>query len=183
MGQYYKPVNLNKKEHLYAHEYQNGLKLMEHSYIGNRFMNAVENLLIPANAEIPESGRWYQGRIVWAGDYADAEPDNEDGYNLYSLMEKANKIQPPSHAVNPKYHYLTNHTKKQVVDLTAVSGDEHGFKIHPLSLFTAEGNGQGGGDFRGDDPRVGTWARDSISLEEQIPEGYELVDGQFEEEW
>ena len=49
--------------------------------------------------------------------------------------------------------------------------------IHPLPLLTAEGNGRGGGDYYGSDMElVGTWARDVISVERQVPEGYsELV--------
>jgi hypothetical protein len=54
--------------------------------------------------------------------------------------------------------------------------------LHPLPLLTAEGNGRGGGDFRGDDPQnlVGSWARDLISVEaaltpEQLNEYTELV--------
>jgi len=31
MGQYYKPVNLDTKKYLDAHDYNNGLKLMVHS--------------------------------------------------------------------------------------------------------------------------------------------------------
>ena len=46
-----------------------------------------------------------------------------------------------------------------------------GTKIHPLPLLTSEGNGMGGGDFRGDDENeiVGSWARDVISVEKDSP--------------
>ena len=65
MGQYYKPCILggNKKTvkaWMYSHEYDNGLKLMEHSYIGNSFVSAFESLI----KNKPQ-------RVVWAGDYAD----------------------------------------------------------------------------------------------------------------
>ena len=52
MGQYYKPTILkdrkvkNKSDIVvwfYSHNYDNGLKLMEHSYKGNNFVNAVRN--------------------------------------------------------------------------------------------------------------------------------------------
>ena len=45
MGQYYKPVNTETLEHLYSHDYDNGLKLMEHSYQRNDFVTTVESLL------------------------------------------------------------------------------------------------------------------------------------------
>ena len=57
---------------------------MEHSYIGNSFVEAVEFLLIDDGEG--NKGRWSGNKIVWAGDYADDEP-NED-FNLYSLAEE-----------------------------------------------------------------------------------------------
>jgi len=64
MGQYYKPANLDKKEWLYSHDYDSGLKLMEHSWMENPFVLAVERLLIPG-------GAWYKTRLVWGGDYSE----------------------------------------------------------------------------------------------------------------
>jgi len=66
MGQYYKPINLDKKQYVYSHDFGNGLKLMEHSWVGNQFVGVVEAL-------IAEGGAWHGDRIVWAGDYADPE--------------------------------------------------------------------------------------------------------------
>lgn len=180
MGQYYKPTNIDNKEWLYSHDYGNGLKLTEHSYIGNDFVSAVENLLIPA-------GRWYKARIVWAGDYADGEPEleaDENGNkpNLYHLCEDDKKIEPETRELPPEYRYLCNHSKKVFIDYTTIKQDESGWTINPIPLLTCEGNGRGGGDFRGEDSRVGTWARDSISIESSIPEGYTSVDGTFSEE-
>ena len=50
MGQYYNPTILadNKKtvvKWMYSHDYGNSLKLMEHSYIGNKFVAAFESLI------------------------------------------------------------------------------------------------------------------------------------------
>jgi hypothetical protein len=46
-------------------------------------------------------------------------------------------------------------------------------------LLTCEGNNRGGGDFRGESDLVGSWARDTISIESRkadIPKGYtELI--------
>jgi len=64
MGQYYKPICIDTKEYLNAHHYDNGLKLMEHSWIGNNFVCAVEGMLTP-------KGHWHNKHIVWAGDYMD----------------------------------------------------------------------------------------------------------------
>lgn len=179
MGQYYKPINIKEKKWLYSHEYDNGLKLMEHSYLGNKFMNAVETLLMP-------NGAWHKCRIVWAGDYADPEKGEKDeSKNLYHIIGKEkNKIKPESKEMPKEYRYIVNHDKKQFVDKTKIKAhnkEQPNFKIHPLSLLTSEGNGRGGGDFRKEDNRIGIWARDRISIEKELPESYEEIDGQFNE--
>jgi hypothetical protein len=55
--------------------------------------------------------------------------------------------------------------------------DGYGDIIHPLSLLVSEGNGLGSGDYRGNnDMLCGSWARDSISVETAVPDGFtELV--------
>ncbi len=180
MGQYYKPVNLEKKQFLYSHDYGNGLKLMEHSWLGNLFVDAIERLLILG-------GAWYKTPIVWAGDYAESEKDKAKkakGYNLNTLCylkeydetkklyiqelknhaKKRNrklylqekqlfdKIEP---LVAKKklsgYHFIVNHTKNEFIDKRKGLKDSSGWQIHPLPLMTCEGNGGGGGDFYGKD--------------------------------
>jgi hypothetical protein len=199
MGQYYKPINIDKKECICPHDIKGkykgydgkmveigqGAKLMEHSYIGNPLLNAVESLLIP-------SGAWYKAHLVWAGDYADPEKGTTnanytEGRNLYDLIDEENgtKLTPPFSKRPKEFHYLTNHDLKCVIDLNKIKKDSEGFKIHPLSLLICEGNGRGGGDFHGEDSRIGSWARNSISLESQVLEDYQLCDpedGQFKEE-
>jgi hypothetical protein len=53
--------------------------------------------------------------------------------------------------------------------------DWKGTKIHPLPLLTCEGNGRGGGDFRGEHDLIGSWARDVISVEAVKPLNYKEV--------
>jgi hypothetical protein len=49
-------------------------------------------------------------------------------------------------------------------------------QFHPLPILTAEGNGRGGGDYRGaDEDLVGTWARDVISVEMEAPADYTML--------
>jgi hypothetical protein len=213
MGQYYKPVSLDRKEYLYTHDYANGLKLMEHSYIDNSFMNVVEKLLAP-------EGPWYKNRIVWAGDYGDEKlfvPPHDDLFdedgekvedteniNLYGYMSYAGtKISPEAAPEGSDYKeradiadkiekdttliYVCNWSKKEYVDLTAVQpvgmhGWEANYKIHPLSILTCNGNGRGGGDFRGEHPLVGAWAADQISMEGIVPDGFKEITPNFEED-
>lgn len=57
-----------------------------------------------------------------------------------------------------------------------------GWRIHPLPLLTAIGNGLGGGDYYGintDD--VGTWAWNEISVEDEPPVEYTEVKYTFRE--
>lgn len=169
MGQYYQPTNLNTMDYLSCYDYDNGAKLMEHSYLGNNFMRAVEGLLSP-------NGKWYKCPLVWAGDYADPEEGTED--NIYTIGHKMKPDHRLPRAGN--WRYIVNHTKKMFVDKHQLKGTT--WIIHPLSLFTCEGNGRGGGDFHGEDSRIGTWARDIISVENHKPEGYEEIDGNFTED-
>jgi hypothetical protein len=183
MGQYYKPVNTESKEWVYSHDVKSrwkrddgkvfmmgeGLKLMEHSWILNKLMRTIEGLLIPG-------GAWYKKPIVWAGDYADNEPESDT--NLYGMCQDNKKIlpKPLSVAQSKSYQYIVNHTKKEFVDKNKVPSKD-GWTIHPLSLLTCDGNGRGGGDFHGTSrmKTVGRWCRDVISLEKTLPEGYKEI--------
>lgn len=181
MGQYYIAVNASNKE--WVDSGDNGAKLMEHSYIGNSFVEAVEFLLIDDGEG--NRGRWSGNRIVWAGDYANTEP--LDGNNLYSSAEEKDKLKMLIEAVPSNYHYLVNWDKKQFVDKTKCNPIKgqwniNGFMIHPLPLLTADGNGRGGGDYNGENiDYVGTWARDRISLMKEIPEDFTEIRPNFDE--
>ena len=175
MGQYYKAGVLaeNKKTikgWVYSHEYDNGLKLMEHSYIGNNFVSAFESLI----KSKPE-------RVVWAGDYADSCKGNKT--NVYSRCNDKNKLSPTEKPTTTETRFIVNHSKKEFVDKFKVPEIENwkGAKIHPLPLLTCEGNGRGGGDFRGENEYVGSWARDVISVESKKPIGYTEIVPNFEE--
>jgi hypothetical protein len=47
--------------------------------------------------------------------------------------------------------------------------------------LTCEGNGRGGGDFRGENDFVGTWARHSISVANTVPKGFTEIVPDFKE--
>lgn len=178
MGQYFIAVNVDDMEHVDPHKYDNGAKLMEHSYITNRFVEAVEFLLIDDGVD---KSRWAGKRIVWAGDYADAEPD---GHTLYNKAE-GDGLQMLLEGIPADYKYIVNHDKKLFVDKTNCPkyGERFDWQIHPLPLLTAEGNGNGGGDYNGPDPNdlVGSWARNRIAVMKQVPEGYTELTPNFTE--
>lgn len=186
MGQYYKPMNIDKKQYVYSHDYGNGLKLMEHSWIGNDFVGAVESLLV-------KGGAWYMDRIVWGGDYADHELDesgNDTGTNLFGLIDDdTQKLRP--NVPKRKFRYIVNLDTREFVDKNKVpvseywedpkTGIKHPFSIHPLPLLTCEGNGRGGGDYHGDSSLVGIWARQRVIVSSSKPKNCkELIFGLVE---
>ena len=145
------------------HSHDQGYKLMEHSYIGNPFVGAVEYLISPL-------GMFYKSRVVWSGDYADKEREFME--NLYVIADEEPNLGKASFLFAydmSSYRYIVNHTTLQYVDKNKELQN-----IHLLPLLTAEGNGRGGGDYEGEN--VGTWARNVISIEKEIPDGYkELI--------
>lgn len=193
MGQYYHPIILGKnrksiKAWFYSHKYGNGLKLMEHSYVDNNFVNAVVNYLVDNNG----------GRLVWAGDYADPEKVRlsmaetlpiwqkevaegrtnlshtkfratsplclkETEETLYSRCTKKTEVEDYNTGYPQNAEFFVNHDKKEIIELYEVTTNCDGYQVHPLPLLTCEGNGRGGGDYYGSNQRyVGTWARDFI---------------------
>ena len=94
MGQYYKIVNVKKKEYITPHTFGDGLKLMEFSMSANGVLAGLAILLADGNgrgggdlnSENEIVGSWAGDNIVIAGDYADngkwiKDPDT----NLYSV--------------------------------------------------------------------------------------------------
>ena len=180
MGQYYMPCSVDKKQTVYSHDYGSGLKLMEHSWVvgtrTNDFMHVVESL-------IAEGGAWYGDKILWAGDYADHEPgylkrkgDHGEEYdtNMYDVVHE-NKIKPA--VVKKWYRYVVNldtneYVDKKKIPVNEVYNDEE-WRIHPLSVMTCEGNGRGGGDYRTDEenPLIGKWARQRVTVTTRKPTG------------
>jgi hypothetical protein len=156
MGQYYKIIFLGEdgkymRAFVEPWAYNSGAKLVEHAYTDEPCVNAVEYLLSP-------KGMFYMSRLVWAGDYAEKE---ESGVTLYNV---ASEIEDKMVRIDKKTdcRFILNHTKKLFLDKTK-------FKLlHPLPLLTSEGNGLGGGDYYGKNAYLcGTWARDTISLDDQ----------------
>jgi hypothetical protein len=68
MGQYYRAVSINRKQAVSPYDYDNGAKLMEHSFLTNSYLNVVMMLL-------SAGGAWHKTRLVWAGDYSEQKQD------------------------------------------------------------------------------------------------------------
>jgi hypothetical protein len=166
---------------LSPYTYDNGAKLMEHSYVGNGYVDAFIRLL-EMKAD-PEKGC----RVAWVGDYADdvlqertfACPDTEKVMFLYWAYVNAWKYPgddfdnamdlddlpdlPYEEMVHSRTGAIIDFDKKMYVRIVEDSKEE--LQIHPLPLLTAVGNGLGGGDYYDSNPDyfyVGYWAGDHI---------------------
>lgn len=198
MGQYYRPILLDGESKKIiattdSWSFDNGAKLMEHSYLRNDFVNAVVN-------EIIKRGKEKQTvRLVWAGDYAEKADDffveqfkagasaedlewfekkveEDKRINLYTIVralvenEKIYRLTPQNtakrNAFEAGYCFIANDTKKEYVHLWNVPNVD-GWEVHPLPLLTCgySANGKGGGDYEGTNMElVGSWCGDVISV-------------------
>jgi hypothetical protein len=190
MGQYYKPTILENdkktvKAFIKSWDYDNGAKLMEHSYLGNNFVARIEVELLN-NPQV----------LVWAGDYADGEVDEngeplmntyegrEYEVNLYELCTDEKQLPMKKVKSSNTRKYILNHDKKEYVVKQKFEPEQ--WQIHPLPLLTADGNNRGGGDYRSDVEagNVGRWKRDTISIvtrKSDIPKDFEELVIEFKE--
>ena len=180
MGQYYKFMNVDKKQ-ICQRNWHN-IKLMEHSYLGNNYCDDILRLL---------SNEWKGDRVIHVGYYA--EPTDETTtQNLVAAIMKELNIKD-----NTLYHfcdsfdevrskskqdirYVYNLDKKEYIDLFrqpiqwCYHDDKYlgTVKINSFALLIGCGNGLGGGDYHGPNEHlVGFWAGDRfISSSEPLKE-------------
>lgn len=203
MGQYYMPLMISKnnvKRSALAHRFDNGVKLMEHSWIGNNFVNAVLHEMVDNPT-----------RLAWLGDYSDSAVSEEcnlgGGYitNAGEFLQMFEYVWGEDSAPDclpedtPMFKldldhtdcYIVNVTKRCYIDMDQyikrntykTPYDEYNQCIHPLPLLTALGNGMGGGDYRGKagEENVGSWAFDEIYVTYLKPSTLEAVEFCFKE--
>lgn len=96
MGQYYKIVNVKKRQYIKPHTFGDGAKLMEFSMSANGVLAGLAILLADGNgrgggdlnSENEIVGSWAGDNIVIAGDYADTGKFvNAPQQNLYDVAE------------------------------------------------------------------------------------------------
>lgn len=182
MGQYYRVVFYNYditnkvliELCLISYDFKEGAKLMEHSYTNTYLLNTVEFLLCN------DSLLYKDCYIKWCGDYADNELNEE--INLYHLCDN-DIIEKSRTTINNlkqntiNYRYIVNHSKKIYIDKHSLKNE-----IHPLPLLTADGNGRGGGDYKGNNSELcGSWIGDIITMETTLPENYQEFNPNFYE--
>jgi hypothetical protein len=100
MGQYYKIVNVKKKQYISPHKFGDGTKLMEFSMSANGVLTGLGILLADGNgrgggdlnSDNPIVGSWAGDNIVITGDYADNGKFVKDIHkNLYSVAGEEGK--------------------------------------------------------------------------------------------
>ena len=178
MGQYYKCVVLKNdwketkkpvRAALSSYDFDNGAKLMEHSYVHNKYVSAFMHLVHELDTD--RSGL----PCVWCGDYADTfateglplieriNPDTQESevvggfqacneacdwmgeYGDKKSNEYLDVIELVKGAPKHYYNYIINHTKKQYVEVPKY--DKTKWQIHPLPILLSDGNGRGSGDY------------------------------------
>ena len=178
MGQYYKCVVLKNdwketkkpvRAALSSYDFDNGAKLMEHSYVHNKYVSAFMRLVHELDKD--RSGL----PCVWCGDYADTFSTESlplfkkmntntqkyeicGGFQAYNEAcdwmgeyggKKSNEYLDVIKLVNdaPKhyYNYIINHTKKQYVKVPKY--DKTKWLIHPLPILLSDGCSRGSGDY------------------------------------
>ncbi len=181
MGQYYKFINIDKKQRCDRNE--GLLKLLEHSYLANEHCIDILSLL---------SNEWKGDRVIHVGDYAkgndntttskliaNIENENNLKTSVYGWSEKFIDIKPKS--MNDKIRYVYNLEKKEYIDLFKqpvqwFCYDKNKImfaKINSFALLISCGNEQGGGDYFGVNKKfVGYWAGDKLLSSESLLNEY-----------
>lgn len=170
MGQYYYPTIIRRDgtvDQYLAYDYDNGLKLMEHSYIGNNFVDGILNTLYHN-----------PGKLAWLGDYTEMDDKFEDdlifkaALGLFSSEDDFRKRYSRTYDESTLVgRVILNHSKKeyivisQYVELVKDGENDDKLIINPVPLLTASSNGRGGGDYSGmNEEFCGHWCGDIIEV-------------------
>lgn len=144
-----------------THALDNGLKLMEHSYVENNYCMAIEYMLL----DNPQS-------LVWLCDYHEA--DDKVSLTWDNTNEEAPKAAPDD--FGKENYYIINHDydvyydRNKLLELYKETNGEDSWAINPLPLLcNSDSDAQGGGDFHSSDIRRGIWAGDSIEIKMDRP--------------
>lgn len=158
MGQYFHPVVKigNRIRVINPFDYGDGLKLMEHSFVGNPTVNAIIKELII----------YGPCRVAWVGDYSNTESLNKDGGyflpRVFSDQKKRKRVMDmwgkawgekaiePSKISVGEYdydylhgdYYLHNLDRKEYIHVRKYEPCR--LLTHPLAILTCSNPGSGG---------------------------------------
>ena len=189
MGQYYRCIVLKKDwkktnkpimAALSPYDFDNGAKLMEHSYVHNTYVSAFMHLVHELDKD--RSGL----PCVWCGDYVDPfsteglpfvktneqKPEIDGGFDPYyeagawmiTGKKKSDEYKDVLNLIDDhdmhNYSYIINHTKNEYVEVPAYEKDK--WHIHPLPILLADGCGKGSGDYHNEvciNPEETDWSK------------------------
>lgn len=210
MGQYYKAVNLDKREKLDQFQFGVGLKLMASCYVGNPFNDALTHLL---------ANDWHGDRVLFCGDYAweckegrpwektlrdltDGDPyqvaesfrdrsgdfaaAKYDSPFVESAEERSGEVEAPTlrYVFNETLGVYYDRAEAPVDSVYWCKGEPKITRTDPLTIFMALGNDLGSGDYRASTAAnmglVGTWAGHVIGAAEVPPAGMAKIDCPFD---
>ena len=186
MGQYYMTAFMlddGTIEVMHPHHYDNGLKLMEHSYVGNNYVNTVIQHLMDKGI----------CRMAHVGDYSDDVIDRMTGWKEYARKAYSacwgKGYQ--KHYIHPEKMieqdvYIINLDKKECIRaIQTCDWDAGQHWIATFMLLIAMGNGLGGGDYHGkNEGLVGRWACDRLCVSLVEPDDCLRIHGwEFKEDW
>ena len=196
MGQYYSLIIKRKDQEaceLSNSDFKsgfNGLKLTEHSWIGNEWMDAMTYLIYQCPSNVLHYGDYAE-----SDDFEDLAPEAKavweksrgDKFPVFNIRDLYKNLGDPDEIKFPyEGKYLCNHDQMCYIDMSEYmenNKDRDGWVLHPLALLTAVGNGYGGGDYRGPNQEdLKTWVWDEVSIEDTIPEGYSKEEYTFSDE-
>jgi len=156
MGAYYEAVintEIIENKRINTHIFGAGLKLMEHSYVGNEYVESIMSAFLNT-----------KGTLQWLCDYHEEEgnewsdideirkEDEIDDTGLYELLP---------------FYFIVNHSKKIYIDMKKYicMNKDRMFLIHPAPiLFNSEERSAGGGDYHVEDSRRGSWNKDELEV-------------------
>jgi len=148
MGAYYQ-ATVNKTRYG-TWDLGQGAKLMEHSYIGNEYVESVMSLLENKPKE-----------LRWVCDYS----ENKGGFDWDDTEEESLK-NVSCYDITPVY-FAINHTKEMYIDMAELIQLHHprSMMMHPIPfLCNSEKGAMGGGDLHREESRRGLWYGDTISI-------------------
>lgn len=194
MGQYYRQLIGNKNGEVIAlhagmvllpngKKDNHGVKLMEHSWLGNWFVNGI-------------CKKMYNNplRVMWVGDYANEVGDFDFNISSNPIIPDYDAawgrwVLPSLVEVDGEFSivgkFLLNHDTCEYIEISdngylyysqPTEKSPLPWVIHPLPLLTAVGNDRGCGDFHKGNygyENVGIWAWNLLEISDSAPMEYE----------
>lgn len=197
MGQYYIAATYDKNNEKLSFfnpvDYDNGSKLLEHSYFGNWLTTAVlldvlnEPRVVSWIGDYTEEGdpAWHLYPLAWGWDDDEADKPAVRHFNKVNRSTNTDEVVDFLKDNDTTKGYLVNIDELEYVDIEKyyrIASKKNGgddLVIHPLPLLTATSCGRGGGDYHEgmlNYDRVGTWAETEISYQFVKPENEDYTD-------